>query len=87
MKAPVKQTHATIKTITQATPKIKVFQLTIDVDDFSFLPGQWIDVILPIEGKNIGGFTITSSNREKNKFDLAIRESNPLNLLIRVKWD
>lgn len=66
---------AQIISILQATPKIKVFRLLHNRSDYYFFPGQWIDLEAPIEGKNIGGYTIISSTETKNYIDLAIRES------------
>ncbi|MBC7714039.1 MAG: FAD-dependent oxidoreductase [Rhizobacter sp.] len=67
---------ATITSITQATKRIKVFRLDYENRDFTFKPGQWIDLYAPVEGKNIGGYTITSSVFEKGQIELAIRESS-----------
>ena len=66
---------AKITSITNATAKIKIFKLNHNIDDYQFLPGQWIDLYAPIEGKNIGGYTIISSVLHKNAIELAIRSS------------
>jgi len=66
----------TVTGITQATPRIKIFKLTHNYPSYHFIPGQWIDLHAPIEGKNIGGYTIISSPEDKNFIELAIRESD-----------
>lgn len=66
---------ATIESIYPAANKIKIFRINYGEHAFSFKPGQWIDLYAPIEGKNIGGYTIISAPSEKGYFDLAIRES------------
>lgn len=67
---------AKIISITQATSKIKTFRLSYGDRPYSFKPGQWIDLYAPVEGKNIGGYTITSSIFDQGYIDLAVRESN-----------
>lgn len=66
---------AIIQSIEKATEKIKIFRINYGQHSFSFKPGQWIDLHAPIEGKNIGGYTIISPVDTKGYFDLAIRES------------
>lgn len=66
---------AEITSIVQATPKIKVFRLFHGKHDYAFKPGQWIDLKAPVEGKNIGGYTIISSAHTQESIDLAVRES------------
>ncbi len=66
---------ATITSIIQATPKIKILRLWHGKKDYSFKPGQWIDLKAPVEGKNIGGYTIISSVHTQEFIDLAVRES------------
>ena len=66
---------STVVSINQATDKIKTFRLHYGDQIFKFKPGQWIDLYAPIEGKNIGGYTITSSCHEQGFIDLAVRES------------
>ena len=66
---------AEITDINQETDKIKTFRLYHGNEDYTFSPGQWIDLYAPIEGKNIGGYTITSSIKDKGYIELAVRES------------
>jgi len=44
-------------------------------DHFDFQNGQWIDFFAPIEGKNIGGYTITSTKKDLPKLKLIIKRS------------
>lgn len=67
---------ATIVATTKITKRIKSFRLDYGERSFSFKPGQWIDLYAPIEGKNIGGYTITSSVFDKCHIELLIRESS-----------
>lgn len=66
---------ATLTSIIQETPKIKIFRLWHGRTDYHFKPGQWIDLQAPVEGKNIGGYTIISSAHTQEYIDLAVRES------------
>lgn len=66
---------AKITSIVQATPKIKIFRLWHGRHDYVFKPGQWIDLKAPVEGKNLGGYTIISSAHTQEFIDLAVRES------------
>lgn len=66
---------AVITSIEQATPKIKIIRLVHGKKDYSFKPGQWIDLQAPVEGKNIGGYTIISGARTQEFIDLAVRQS------------
>jgi ferredoxin-NADP reductase len=66
---------ATVNLINQATNKIKIFRLDLGQLDYIFKPGQWIDLEVPIEGKNIGGYTIISTPSQKGFIELAIRDS------------
>jgi ferredoxin-NADP reductase len=66
---------AKIESIEQGTPKIKIFRLRHGNSDYHFRPGQWIDLHVPIDGKNIGGYTIISSARTREYIELAVRES------------
>lgn len=67
---------ATIASITQISPLVKYFKLEHECKNYEFKPGQWIDLHLPIAGKNIGGYTIASSFHTKNSMALAIRKSD-----------
>jgi ferredoxin-NADP reductase len=67
---------ATITSIRQATKNIKIFRLDYGNHSYTFKPGQWIDLHAPILGKNVGGYTITSSVFDKGTIELAVRESS-----------
>jgi len=60
--------------ISQATKRIKTFRLDYGDHNYSFKPGQWIDLYGQKE-KEIGGYTITSSIHDTGFIDLAVRES------------
>ena len=64
----------TVVSIKEETSKIKIFKLAYD-QNFTFKPGQWIDLRVPIEGKNIGGYTIISSPDQDGYIELAVRSS------------
>lgn len=60
MKFPV-----TIAAIRQETPTIKSFILDYGEQAFDYLPGQWIDLYLDIDGQTeVAGYSITSSPDE-----------------------
>lgn len=65
-----------VTSIKPATNKIKIFRLEYGNGEYNFRPGQWIDLYAPIEGKNIGGYTIISSADESGFIELAIKESS-----------
>ncbi len=71
---------ARITKITNASPRIKLFELSFDKTPYYFTPGQWIDLYAPKEliqnEKSIAGYTIISTPRTQKKIELAIRESN-----------
>jgi ferredoxin-NADP reductase len=72
--------NAQITKITKINPRIKLFELSFNHDSFHFEPGQWIDLYAPKEiiknDKYISGYTIISTQKLKNKIELAIRESS-----------
>lgn len=84
-----KQLHTLhINQITQVTPTVRLFQLSIPAEDrIEFLPGQWVDLYPPSDTGIVkpGGFTITSApsaaSSDKNPYiELAIQYSpeNPV---------
>lgn len=69
---------ATLLQVTPDTPTIKRFVFDVRAeDDFSYLPGQWIDLFLEIDGKtHVGGYSLTSVPGEVNtRIELAIQTS------------
>lgn len=67
---------AQIKLLGQITPQIKHFRVTPKKTPFYFKPGQWVDVYVPISGKNLTGYTVISSYQNTDFFELAIRRSD-----------
>ncbi|PIX75605.1 MAG: hypothetical protein COZ38_04650, partial [Rhodocyclales bacterium CG_4_10_14_3_um_filter_68_10] len=57
------------------TPDVKGFSLDLQGQDYDFLPGQWIDLSLEINGKNeVGGYSITSAYQEQpQQISLAVK--------------
>ena len=68
---------ATITSIQQASPSVKVFQLDYGQQPFHYLAGQWIDLYATINGKNeVGGYSMTSSPHQPgNHIELAVKSS------------
>jgi ferredoxin-NADP reductase len=67
---------ARIARITQATPTIKAFELEVGEPGFKYLPGQWIEVSVDIDGETkTGGYSITTSPGQRGLVGLAIRAS------------
>ena len=68
---------AKICEIRQETPLVRCFVLELEDEEFDFLPGQWIDLLVPIRGRvHIGGYSITSSPLQKGQIELAIRQAH-----------
>jgi hypothetical protein len=42
-----------IETIKQETPTVKSFELDLGGQEFSFLPGQWIDCYAEVDGRHL----------------------------------
>lgn len=64
-----------VVSIKQETKKIKIFRFSYGNQEFTFHPGQWIDLFVPLEGKNCGGYTIISATLDVGFIELAVRES------------
>jgi ferredoxin-NADP reductase len=68
---------ARIARIWQATPSIKAFELEIDDPAFGFLPGQWIEIFVDLDGQaHTGGYSATTSPLQKSRVELAIKTSS-----------
>lgn len=68
--------QARITEIRQETPTIKSFVLDYDGQPFSFLPGQWIDLVLVIDGETaVAGYSMTSSPLRAGSIQLAVKYS------------
>jgi ferredoxin-NADP reductase len=68
--------NATITDVTTISTTIRKLRLEFLENNYHFNPGQWIDLHVELEGKNIGGYTITSSPSQKNFIELIVRKSN-----------
>lgn len=67
---------ATIAAIIHATPSIHVLRLAISDPAFRFLPGQWVDLSIEIDGiPHTAGYSITTSPIHRGGIELAIKAS------------
>ena len=67
---------AQIAAITPATPSIHVLRLAIPDTSFRFLPGQWVDFSIEVEGvTHTAGYSITTSPIHWGGIELAIKAS------------
>ncbi len=67
---------AQIAAITPATPSIHALRLTIPDARFRFLPGQWVDLGMDIDGvAHTSGYSITTSPVHAGEIELAIKGS------------
>ena len=67
---------AQITAITPATPSIHVLRLAIPDASFRFLPGQWADLSIEIDGTtHTSGYSITTSPIHQGEIELAIKAS------------
>jgi ferredoxin-NADP reductase len=67
---------AQIAAITPATPSIHVLRLAIADASFRFLPGQWVDLGIEIDGvAHTAGYSITTSPIHQGEIELAIKAS------------
>jgi len=65
-----------IAAIIPATPSIRVLRLTIPDASFRFLPGQWVDLSVEIDGtRHTAGYSITTSPDHHGEIELAIKAS------------
>lgn len=67
---------AQIAAITPATPSIHTLRLAIPDASFRFLPGQWVDLSIEIDGMtHTSGYSITTSPIHQGEIELAIKAS------------
>lgn len=67
---------AQITAITPATPSIRVLHLAIPDPAFRFLPGQWVDLSVEVDGAtHTAGYSITTSPIHQGEIELAIKAS------------
>ena len=68
---------AIVSNIRQETPSTKSFDLTPTNGKVHFLPGQWVDVLVQINGRTeIGGYSITSNPSQEGSISLAVKDLN-----------
>ena len=67
---------AQIAAIIPATPSIHALRLAIPDAGFRFLPGQWVDLSVEVDGvTHTSGYSITSSPIHQGEIELAIKAS------------
>jgi ferredoxin-NADP reductase len=67
---------AQITAITPATPSIHALRLSISDPAFRFLPGQWVDLSIEVDGAtHTAGYSITTSPIHPGEIELAIKAS------------
>lgn len=67
---------AQIAAITPATPSIHALRLTIADPRFRFLPGQWVELGIDVDGvPHTSGYSITTSPVHAGEIELAIKAS------------
>jgi len=72
MKIPVR-----ILSIRQETPTVKSYALDLEGQEFSFLPGQWVDCYVEPDGeRGVAGYTLTSSPTTVGTIELTVRRSD-----------
>ena len=58
----------------EISPTVKSFTLALDGQPFTFLPGQWIDCFIEIDGKSeVVGYSMTSAPNEDDWFSIAVK--------------
>ena len=63
-----------IADIQKISPTVKSFTLALDGKPFTFLPGQWIDCFIEIDGRTeVAGYSMTSSPTEPGWFSIAVK--------------
>jgi glycine betaine catabolism B len=68
--------NARIARIWQATPTIKAFELQVDDPAFKYLPGQWVEVSVEVDGEfRTSGYSVTTSPTRRGMVGLAIKSS------------
>ena len=65
---------ATITSVTRETPTVKSFTVDLGGREIGFRAGQWVDLIVTIEGAEaVGGYSITSSPADQSTIRLAVK--------------
>ena len=66
---------ATVCNIKQETPSTKSFDLIPTSGEIHFLPGQWIDLSILINGhREVAGYSITSNPAHNSSISLAVKD-------------
>jgi ferredoxin-NADP reductase len=69
--------NAKIAAVVSATPSIRILGLQIDDPAFRFLPGQWVELTVNLEGSpHTAGYSIISSPLHRGRIELAVKSSN-----------
>ena len=65
---------ATISSIQQVSPTVKVFSFDLGGVDLPFLPGQWVDLFIDTGASvEVGGYSITSTALQRGSIELAVK--------------
>ena len=65
---------ARIADIQKISPTVKSFTLALDGQPFTFLPGQWIDCFIELDGRTeVAGYSMTSAPNEEGWFSIAVK--------------
>lgn len=77
---------ATISTIQQATPTIRIIELDLQDQYFEYKAGQWIDCYAEINGeRKVVGYSLASSPATEGSIELAVKVSeNPVSEYIHT---
>ncbi|HQS99622.1 MAG: hypothetical protein B7Y26_05130 [Hydrogenophilales bacterium 16-64-46] len=68
---------ARVTALDAATPSIRTLRLAIDDPAFRFLPGQWVDLSVEVDGEvQTSGYSITTSPLFAGEIELAIKASS-----------
>jgi ferredoxin-NADP reductase len=66
---------ATISSIQQISPTVKVFGFDLGGVDLPFLPGQWVDLFIDTGASiEVGGYSITSTPLQRGSIELAVKK-------------
>lgn len=69
--------NAQIVAVEDATPSIRTLTLQIDDPGFRFLPGQWVELTVNLEGRaHTAGYSMVSSPLVRGRIELAIKASH-----------
>ncbi len=71
-----KSYEATITSVTDTSPSVKSFDMSLTGGNFDFFPGQYIDLFVETPmGTIVGGYSITSAPiNDKNRISIAVKK-------------